>query len=67
MEEQKVSFADFYKILRGQIILAYDNAKEVALRNFDEMAKKLDEQYTLVEQQKKQGEQTVENANQQKQ
>ncbi len=60
MEEQKsISFREYYQILRNQIIIAADGAKELALKNFDDIAKKLDEQLTINEQNKKQGEKNV--------
>jgi len=42
-DQKQMSFKDYYQIMRNQIILAYDGAKEIALRNFDDMAKKLEE------------------------
>lgn len=49
MQEQTIPFRDYYQRNRNQIVLSYDQAKEIALRNFDEMASKLAEQFELVE------------------
>ena len=43
VQPKEVSFVDFYRTYRGQIVLAYDGAKELALKNFDEIAQKLQE------------------------
>lgn len=48
-EQKQVSFQDWYNSLRSQIILSYDNAKEVALKNYDQMASKLGEQLQIIE------------------
>lgn len=43
-EQPPMSFSDYVTVLRNQIVLAYDGAKEVALKNFDDITKKLVEQ-----------------------
>jgi len=48
-QEKQVSFQEYIATRRGQIVLAYDGAKEIALRNFDEMVGKLAEQLQIVE------------------
>lgn len=50
-EEQKsISFEEFYRMNRNNIILAYDGAKEIALKAFDQMAQKLSEVAKQLEQ-----------------
>jgi len=39
-----MSFSDYITVLRNQIVLSYDGAKEIALKNFDDITKKLVEQ-----------------------
>jgi len=39
-EKQQITFEQYISTLRNQIVLAYDGAKEVALRNFDDLTKK---------------------------
>jgi len=52
-EEQKsISFEEFYRIQRNNIIIAYDGAKETALRSFDAMAQKVLELAKELEQKK---------------
>ncbi len=43
MSENKseVTLQEYVATLRNQIIISYDNAKEIALRNFDDMSRKL--------------------------
>lgn len=43
VQPREVTFAEFYRTYRGQIVLAYDGAKELALKNFDDIAQKLQE------------------------
>ncbi len=38
---QEVSFAEYINIKRNEIVLAYDQSKERALRNFDDVSNKL--------------------------
>lgn len=40
-ENKEVTLQQYVSTLRNQIIISYDNAKEIALRNFDDMATKL--------------------------
>lgn len=39
-----MSFSEYVTILRNQIILSYDGAKETAIKNFDDITKRLVEQ-----------------------
>ena len=48
-QESSVSFQEYVSIKRNQIIIAYDNSKEIALRNFDDIVKKLGEQMRINE------------------
>ena len=43
-EQPPMSFSDYIAVLRNQIILSYDGAKEVALKNYDDITKRLLEQ-----------------------
>ncbi len=46
-KEQKqppMSFSDYIAVLRNQIVLSYDGAKEIALKNYDDITKRLLEQ-----------------------
>ena len=43
-KQQPVSFSDYVTVLRNQIVLSYDGAKEVALKNFDDITRRLIEQ-----------------------
>ena len=54
-ENQSVTFEQYIATLRNQIIISYDGAKETALRNFDDLAKRLAE--SLVQRQQPQTEQ----------
>lgn len=42
-EPQKVPLKQLWQTYRNQIILSFDNAKEIALKNFDEFANMLNE------------------------
>lgn len=44
-EPQNLTLEQYVSTLRNQIVLSYDSAKEVALRNFDDMSKKFGELY----------------------
>ena len=44
-EQQNLTLEQYVSTLRNQIVLSYDSAKEVALRNFDDMSKKFGELY----------------------
>jgi len=57
-ENQSVTFEQYIATLRNQIIISYDGAKETALRNFDDLAKRLAE--SLVQRQQPQTEQKTE-------
>ena len=48
-QEKQVSFQEYIGVKRGQIVLAYDGAKEIALKNFDEIVTKFAEQLQVVE------------------
>jgi len=39
--KSEVTLQQYVSTLRNQIIISYDNAKEIALRNFDDMSTKL--------------------------
>ena len=39
-EQQNLTLEQYVSTLRNQIVLSYDSAKEVALRNFDDISKK---------------------------
>ncbi len=52
-QEKQVSFQEYVQTKRSQIVLAYDGAKEIALKNFDDMVNKFAEQLQLVEALKK--------------
>ena len=43
-QQQPMSFTDYITVLRNQIVLSYDGAKEIAIKNFDDITKKLVEQ-----------------------
>ena len=49
MSERQMTNQEWYQILRNQIVLSYDSAKEVALRNLDQIAIKLNEQLQINE------------------
>lgn len=44
--QQNLTLEQYISTLRNQIVLSYDSAKEVALRNFDDVSKKFGELYT---------------------
>ena len=46
--QQNLTLEQYISTLRNQIVLSYDSAKEVALRNFDDVSKKFGELYTKV-------------------
>ncbi len=48
-EQKQISYAEYIATLRNQIVISYDNAKEVALRNFDDVSKKWGEQLATVQ------------------
>jgi hypothetical protein len=43
--QQNLTLEQYISTLRNQIVLSYDSAKEVALRNFDDVSKKFGELY----------------------
>ena len=43
-QQPPMSFTDYVSILRNQIVLSYDSSKEIALKNFDDITKRLVEQ-----------------------
>jgi len=57
--QRRVTFQEWVGQLRGQIILAYDGSKEIALKNFDLMTTKFAEQMQINEVLKKSMEKTV--------
>jgi phage anti-repressor protein len=52
-EQQNLTLEQYVSTLRNQIVLSYDSAKEVALRNFDDMSKKFGELYIKAQEQAK--------------
>ena len=44
-EQQNLTLEQYVSTLRNQIVLSYDSAKEVAIRNFDDISKKFGELY----------------------
>lgn len=48
-ENKEMSLQQYITAMRNQIILSYDNAKEIALRNFDEVSKKMAEVYVQLQ------------------
>lgn len=44
---KQVSFQEYVNILRNNIVLSYDSAKEQALKSFDAIVQKLDEQLKI--------------------
>lgn len=44
VEQPPMSFSDYIAVLRNQIVLSYDGAKEIALKNYDDITKRLLEQ-----------------------
>lgn len=45
----EIPLNELYKVMRSQIILSYDNAKETALKHFDDMAGRFLEQLEINE------------------
>jgi len=56
--ERQVSLQEYVGSLRNQIVLSYDNSKEVALRAFDDMTRKYIELLRANEENKKSAEKT---------
>ena len=56
-EQQNLTLEQYVSTLRNQIVLSYDSAKEVALKNFDDISKKFGELYIKEQQQQAQAEQ----------
>jgi hypothetical protein len=52
-DKQQITFEQYISTMRNQIVLAYDGAKEVALRNFDDLTKKFVESTQKKEEKKK--------------
>jgi|TARA_B110000285_G_scaffold83017_1_gene95514 hypothetical protein len=52
-EQQNLTLEQYVSTLRNQIVLSYDSAKEVALRNFDDMSKKFGELYNKAQAEEK--------------
>ena len=51
--QQNLTLEQYISTLRNQIVLSYDGAKEVALRNFDDMSKKFGELYNKAQAEQK--------------
>ena len=51
--QQNLTLEQYISTLRNQIVLSYDGAKEVALRNFDDMSKKFGELYNKAQAEEK--------------
>lgn len=58
--QQNLTLEQYISTLRNQIVLSYDGAKEVALRNFDDVSKKFGELYTKEQAQAEQKPQVTE-------
>jgi hypothetical protein len=58
--QQNLTLEQYISTLRNQIVLSYDGAKEVALRNFDDMSKKFGELYVKEQAQAEQKPQVTE-------
>jgi hypothetical protein len=56
-EQQNLTLEQYVSTLRNQIVLSYDSAKEVALKNFDDISKRFGELYIKEQQQQAQAEQ----------
>ncbi len=54
--ERKISLQEYVGSLRNQIVLSYDNSKEVALRSFDDITRKYIELLRANDEQKKSAE-----------
>jgi len=52
-EQQNLTLEQYVSTLRNQIVLSYDSAKEVALRNFDDISKKFGELYNKAQAEEK--------------
>ena len=52
-EQQNLTLEQYVSTLRNQIVLSYDSAKEVALRNFDDVSKKFGELYVKAQAEEK--------------
>ena len=52
-EQQNLTLEQYVSTLRNQIVISYDGAKEVALRNFDDISKKFGELYIKAQEQAK--------------
>ena len=59
-EPQNLTLEQYVSTLRNQIVLSYDGAKEVALRNFDDVSKKFGELYAKEQAQAEQKPQVTE-------
>jgi hypothetical protein len=55
-EQSQMTFEQYISTMRNQIVLSYDGAKEVALRNFDDLTKKFAELYAQQQAQQPQDE-----------
>lgn len=51
--QQNLTLEQYISTLRNQIVLSYDGAKEVALRNFDDVSKKFGELYAKAQAEQK--------------
>ena len=51
--QQNITLEQYVSTLRNQIVLSYDSAKEVALRNFDDVSKKFGELYNKAQAEQK--------------
>jgi hypothetical protein len=58
--QQNLTLEQYISTLRNQIVLSYDGAKEVALRNFDDVSKKFGELYAKEQAQAEQKPQVTE-------
>lgn len=58
--QQNLTLEQYISTLRNQIVLSYDSAKEVALRNFDDVSKKFGELYNKEQAQAEQKPQVTE-------
>jgi hypothetical protein len=55
-QEKQISLQEYVGSLRNQIVLSYDNSKEVALRSFDDMTRKYIELLRSNDEEKKKSE-----------
>ena len=51
--QQNLTLEQYVSTLRNHIVLSYDSAKEVALRNFDDVSKKFGELYNKAQAEQK--------------